>query len=177
MVWADLILPIGLGGRRIYEEYERVVVGRGATTAARVAYLIALADARVLVGPVGEGVWMGGRDASTWRIGGAVFWKLSPRWSVEAILRHRRSRRVGRALGHRRRPLPLGRAALTVPRCNVLLQGLQARNCVDSYEWLRVAGHASGKSRPRIRVTEVLSRRRPQPPPPLASGLRASGCS
>jgi hypothetical protein len=86
LVWADLILPIGLGGRRIFEEYERVVVGRGATTAARVAYLVAVADARVLVGPVGEGVWMGGRDASAWRIGGAVFWKLSPRWSVEAIL-------------------------------------------------------------------------------------------
>jgi hypothetical protein len=86
MVWGDLIIPIGLGGRRVFEEYERVVVGRGATTAARVAYLVTLADARVLVGPVGEGVWMGGRDASAWRIGGAVFWKLSPRWSLEAIL-------------------------------------------------------------------------------------------
>ena len=86
MLWADLIIPIGLGSRRVFEEYERVVVGHGATTAARVAYLVSLADARLLVGPVGEGVWMGGRDATSWRIGGAVFWKITPRWSVEAIL-------------------------------------------------------------------------------------------
>ena len=86
MVWGDLVIPLGLADRRVFEEYERVVVGHGATIAARVAYLLSLANARVLVGPVGEGVWMGGRDASAWRVGGAVFWKLSPRWSVEAIL-------------------------------------------------------------------------------------------
>jgi hypothetical protein len=86
MLWADLIVPTGLGSRRVFEEYERVVVGRGETVAVRVAYLFSLSDARVTVGPVGEGVWMGGRDASAWRVGGAVFWKLSPRWSVKVML-------------------------------------------------------------------------------------------
>ncbi len=87
MAWVDLVVPLGIPkAQRLFEEYERVVVGPGATIAARLAYLAAFADDTVLVGPMGEGVRMGGRDASCWRIGGAVFWTIRPRWSLYTVL-------------------------------------------------------------------------------------------
>lgn len=87
MLWTDLVVPIGLASsERVFEEYQRVVVGSGPTIAARLAYLAALHGNAVLVGPMAEGVWIGGRDATCWRMGGAAFWTISQRWSIYAVL-------------------------------------------------------------------------------------------
>jgi hypothetical protein len=87
MLWIDLVHPLGVGAdERIYEEYERAVVGRGTTVAVRLGYLASFADDRVQAGPVGERLWMGGRDAAEWRVGGAVFWQIGARWDLEAAL-------------------------------------------------------------------------------------------
>ena len=87
MVWTDVVYVLGLSStERVFEEYERVVVGAGATVAARIAYLAALRDDAVLVGPMVEGVWHGGRDARTWRLGGAAYWTFNARWSLLVAL-------------------------------------------------------------------------------------------
>ena len=33
-----------------------------------------------------EGVWHGGRNATTWRLGGAAYWTFNARWSLLVAL-------------------------------------------------------------------------------------------
>jgi hypothetical protein len=87
MLWIDLVRPLGQAAdTRLFEEYERVVIGPGSTIAARLAYLAAFDDNHLLLGPALEHVWIGGRDAASWRLGGALSYEGSPRWGLDVIL-------------------------------------------------------------------------------------------
>jgi hypothetical protein len=87
MLWGDLVRPLGIdGGEHVFEEMQRAVVGDGLTLAVRASYLVALDHGRLLVGPMGEHVRLGGRGAGVWRVGVAGFWDLTPRWQAALVL-------------------------------------------------------------------------------------------
>jgi hypothetical protein len=70
----------------VFEEYLRVVVGRGVTDVVRLGYSLRAPTDRLLVGPVVERVGLAGRDATVWRAGGSLYFVWTRELDVGVVL-------------------------------------------------------------------------------------------